>query len=86
MTLFRSKNVFFIVHTLFSIKKPSNFDDIDYYFRILNHLEYVDLKFEISAVSAHLNYFRPNFKDIQSLNQPFLKQKQSNNSFLFPGS
>ena len=30
--------------------------------RIQNHLEYVDLK---SEISAHLNYFRANFKDIQ---------------------
>ena len=66
MTLFRSKNVFFIAHTLFSIKKTSNCNDIDYYFRIQNHLEYVDLKSEISEVSAHLNYFRANFKDVQS--------------------
>ena len=42
MTLFRIKNVFFIAHTLF-------FNDIDYYFRTL---EYVDLKSEISEVSA----------------------------------
>ena len=31
-------------------------------FRII---EYVDLKSEISEVSAHLDYFRSNFKDIQ---------------------
>ena len=28
-------------------------------------LEYVDLKFEISEVSGHLDYFGANFKDIQ---------------------
>ena len=49
---------FFIVHTIFSIKKTSNFNDIDYYFRIQNHLEYVDLKFEISDsdVSAQCTF------------------------------
>ena len=52
MTLFRSKKVFFIAHTLFSIKKKSNNNDIDYYFRIKNHLEYVDLKSEMSQVAA----------------------------------
>ena len=59
MTLFRSKN-------LLTSSKTSNYNDIDYYFRIQNHLEYVDLKSEISEVSAHLNYFRANLKDIQS--------------------
>ena len=47
MTLFRSKNKFIIA----------------YYNRIQNHIEYVDLKSEISE--AHLNYFRAGFKDIQ---------------------
>ena len=65
MTLFRGKNVFFIAHTLFSIKKTSNCNEIDYYFRVQNHLEYVDLKSEIFEVSAHLSYFRANLKDIQ---------------------
>ena len=55
MTLFRIKNVFFIAHTLF-------LHDIDYYFRTL---EYVDLKSEISEVSAHSIYFCANLKDIQ---------------------
>ena len=47
---------------LFSIKETSNCND--YYFRIQNHSEYVDLKSEISEISAHINYFRANFKDI----------------------
>ena len=65
MTLFISKNVFFIAHTLFYIKKHHHCNDIDYYFRIQNYLEYVDLKSEISEVSAHLDYFLANLKDIQ---------------------
>ena len=39
----------------FLLKKKSNCNDINYYFRIQNHLEYVDLKSEISEVTAHLN-------------------------------
>ena len=53
MTLFRSKNVFIIAYC----------NDIDYYNRIQNHIEYVDLKSEISE--AHINYFSAGFKDIQ---------------------
>ena len=57
MTLFISKNVFYCPYHFFLLKKKSNFNYIDTYFRIYNHLEYVDLKSEISEVSAHLNYF-----------------------------
>ena len=63
MTLFKSKNVVFIAIPFFSIKKTSNNNDID--IDIQNHLEYVDLKSEISEVSAHLDYFLANLKDIQ---------------------
>ena len=57
MTLFRSKNVFFIAQTLFSIKKKhlNVMTTITLEFRIIYN---VDLKSEISEVSAHLNYFR----------------------------
>ena len=34
MTLFRSKNVFYCPYPFFLLKKTSNFNDIDYYFRI----------------------------------------------------
>jgi len=42
MTLFRSKDVFFIALALFFLLKTSNYND--YYFIIYNYLEYVDLK------------------------------------------
>ena len=45
--------MYFSLPIPFFIKKTSNCNDI----RILNYLEYVDLKSEISEVSAHLTYF-----------------------------
>ena len=76
MIFFRRKNVFFIAHTLFlSIKKTTNCNDIVYYFKIYNHLEYVDLKSEISEVSAHSNYFRVRILKIFNFKINFLKNK-----------
>ena len=48
--------MYFSLPIPFFIKKTSNCNDI----RIQNHLEYVELKSEISEVSAHLNYFPAN--------------------------
>ena len=63
MTLFRSKNVFFIAYTLFFLLRKTSNNGID--IKNLESFRICWLKSEISEVSAHLDYFLANFKDIQ---------------------
>ena len=80
MTLFRSKNVFFIAHRpypFFLLKKHQIVIKLTITLSAM-HLESFRicwLKSEKSEVSAHLNYLHANFKDIQFCYQPFLKTK-----------